>query len=43
MESTQKFVKEVHDQQESNNKSKERNSKENSGHKLPGKQHSTNK
>lgn len=43
MDNTKNFVKEVHDQQESNNKSNERNGKENSGHKLPGKQHSTNK
>lgn len=43
MDSTQNFVKDLHEQQARNNKSKQKNSKENSGHKLPGKQHSTNK
>lgn len=43
MDSTQDFVKAVHEQQESNKKSKNQKDQENGGHKLPGKQHSTNK
>jgi|GEM_PF-1073442 len=43
MDSTQEFVKDLHEQQEKNNKSKQRNGKSHSGHKLPSKQHSTNK
>ncbi|URN95462.1 MAG: DUF4023 family protein [Candidatus Pristimantibacillus lignocellulolyticus] len=43
MDSTKDFVEKIHEQQESNNKGSKKKDAENGGHKLPGKQHGTNK
>lgn len=43
MDSTHDFVESIHEQQENSRKGSKHKDKENGGHKLPGKQHSTNK
>ncbi|NOU96393.1 DUF4023 domain-containing protein [Paenibacillus sp. LMG 31456] len=43
MDSTRDFVEKLHDKQEKDEKNKKRQGQGHPGHKLPGKQHSTNK
>ncbi|MFC6333216.1 DUF4023 family protein [Paenibacillus septentrionalis] len=43
MDSTEKFVEDLHEKQRKHEKSEKHHNKSHAGHKLPNKQHSTNK